>query len=137
MHALVLMTAFWERPVVSPPCAGRSACLPSSVSSAGGITGARQFQNPRPAPSRHTQSDLQRAGAGPVLGGDAPVFLPGVEFRDAASHSLLCAGMLCGGAFSLASIPLAAVAFTTPIVAASALSLLRVGGADYVPSSRF
>ncbi|MGA8169277.1 MAG: EAL domain-containing protein [Methylocystis sp.] len=45
----------------------------------------------------------------------------------------LCAGMLCGGAFALASIPLAAVAFTTPIVVASAISLTRGAGADYGP----
>ncbi len=45
----------------------------------------------------------------------------------------VCAGMLCGGAFALASIPLAAVAFTAPIVVASAVSLARGVDADYAP----
>jgi diguanylate cyclase len=43
----------------------------------------------------------------------------------------LCAGMLGGGAFVLASIPAAAIAFTAPIVVASAISIGRSGDAAY------
>ncbi len=46
--------------------------------------------------------------------------------------SCLCAGMLCGGAFALASMPHAAVAFTTPIFIASAITLVQSGGPDYL-----
>jgi diguanylate cyclase (GGDEF)-like protein len=60
---------------------------------------------------------------------------PLLFFHDASPGSqlliaCLCAGMLGGGALALSSIPLAAVAFTTPILLGSALGLLR-SGADY------
>jgi diguanylate cyclase (GGDEF)-like protein len=45
----------------------------------------------------------------------------------------ICSGMLCGGAFALANMPLAALAFTAPIVVASAISLMRGAGEDYAP----
>ncbi len=44
----------------------------------------------------------------------------------------LSAGMLCGGAFALASIPTAALCFATPIAAASFVALLRSGEKDHL-----
>ena len=43
----------------------------------------------------------------------------------------LCAGMLAGGAFAFASIPIAAIAFTSPIFIASAVVIARSGDQAY------
>ena len=43
----------------------------------------------------------------------------------------LCAGMLAGGAFAFASIPIAAIAFTSPIFIASAVVIARTGDQAY------
>src|SRR5208283_2267804 len=40
--------------------------------------------------------------------------------------------MLCGGAFALASIPVAALSFAGPIALASFVTLVRVDGKDYL-----
>src|SRR6185369_16806578 len=63
--------------------------------------------------------------------------LPLMFFADASPGgqviiACLCAGMLGGGAFVLASIPAAAIAFTAPIVVASAFAIGRSGDAAYV-----
>ena len=62
--------------------------------------------------------------------------LPLIFFADASPGgqviiACLCAGMLGGGAFALASIPAAAIAFTAPIVVASAITIGRSGDAAY------
>jgi diguanylate cyclase (GGDEF)-like protein len=62
--------------------------------------------------------------------------LPLIFFADASpgGHVIiacLCAGMLGGGAFALASIPAAAIAFTAPIVVASAITIGRSGDVAY------
>jgi diguanylate cyclase len=44
----------------------------------------------------------------------------------------LCAGMLGGGAFVLASVPAATIGFTAPIVVASAIAIGRSGDAAYL-----
>jgi diguanylate cyclase (GGDEF)-like protein len=43
----------------------------------------------------------------------------------------LCAGMLAGGAFAFASVPIAAIAFTSPIFIASAIVIARSGDQAY------
>ena len=43
----------------------------------------------------------------------------------------LCIGMLCGGAFTLSPIPVAAVAFVAPIVAGSAMAIMLIGEPVY------
>ncbi len=43
----------------------------------------------------------------------------------------LCIGMLCGGAFTLSPIPVAAVAFVAPIVAGSAIAIKLIGEPVY------
>jgi diguanylate cyclase (GGDEF)-like protein len=63
--------------------------------------------------------------------------LPLIFFADASPGgqviiACLCAGMLGGGAFALASIPAAAIAFTAPIVVASAITIGRSGDTAYV-----
>ena len=62
--------------------------------------------------------------------------LPLIFFADASPGgqiiiACLCAGMLGGGAFALSSIPAAALAFTAPIVIASAISIGRTGDTAY------
>jgi diguanylate cyclase (GGDEF)-like protein len=58
-------------------------------------------------------------------------------FKDASPGgqviiACLCAGMLGGGAFALASIPAAAIAFTAPVVVTSAITIGRSGDTAYV-----
>lgn len=63
--------------------------------------------------------------------------LPLFFFEDANSGgrfliACLVAGMLGGGAFALASIPLAALSFTGPLALASFVTLVRAGGKEYL-----
>jgi signal transduction histidine kinase len=63
--------------------------------------------------------------------------LPVVFFHDASEGgrlliACLSAGMLCGGAFALASIPAAAMAFAGPIFVGSLATLVAAGGREHM-----
>jgi diguanylate cyclase (GGDEF)-like protein len=132
-NALVLMFAFWGTPRQS-----EALCWTFGVVSLVVFLSWRHY---RRAPGSKSASCpprvLYRAIFYALVLGLCWAAAPLLFFQGSSSGTqlliaCLCAGMLCGGAFALAAIPLAAVAFTTPIVVASAFSLLRGGGPDYV-----
>jgi diguanylate cyclase (GGDEF)-like protein len=88
---------------------------------------------------RHLTSTraIVRAVRNAALLGSLWAVLPLLFFSNASAGgqviiACLCAGMLGGGAFAFASIPAAAIAFTTPIVIGSAIAIGRSGEAAYI-----
>jgi diguanylate cyclase len=81
-------------------------------------------------PSYVSRSTITRTTRNALFFGSLWAMLPLLFFANAAPGeqviiACLCAGVLGGGTFVLASVPAAAVAFTAPIVVASAVAILR------------
>ena len=81
-------------------------------------------------PSHVSRSTITRTTRNALFFGSLWAMLPVLFFTNASPGeqviiACLCAGVLGGGTFVLASVPAAAIAFTAPIVVASAISILR------------
>jgi diguanylate cyclase (GGDEF)-like protein len=81
-------------------------------------------------PSYVSRSTIARTTRNALFFGSLWAMLPLLFFSNASPGeqviiACLCAGVLGGGTFVLASIPAAAIAFTAPIVIASAIAILR------------
>ena len=81
-------------------------------------------------PSYVSRSTITRTTRNALFFGSLWAMLPLLFFSNASPGeqviiACLCAGVLGGGTFVLASIPAAAIAFTAPIVIASAIAILR------------
>ena len=130
-NALVLVAALWTSPF------RRLAVAWASVIVIVGLYyGLRQRRTARVRPSHVSGNTIARAIRNSLLLGILWATLPLIFFADASPGgqviiACLCAGMLGGGAFALASIPAAAIAFTAPIVVASAITIGSSGDAAY------
>ena len=130
-NALVLVAALWASPL------RRLAVAWASVIVVVGLYyGLRQRRTARVRPTHVSANTIARAIRNSLLLGILWATLPLIFFADASPGgqviiACLCAGMLGGGAFALASIPAAAIAFTAPIVVASAITIGRSGDAAY------
>ena len=130
-NALVLVAALWTSPL------RRLAVAWASVIVVVGLYyGLRQRRTSRVRPPHVSGNTIARAIRNSLLLGILWATLPLIFFADASPGgqviiACLCAGMLGGGAFALASIPAAAIAFTAPIVVASAITIGRSGDAAY------
>ncbi|MDB5593971.1 MAG: diguanylate cyclase [Hyphomicrobiales bacterium] len=88
---------------------------------------------PRAAVTQMSERTIRRAVRNAFVLGSLWALLP-IFFFDSGSTALqlliicVCTGFLCGGAFVLASIPIAAIAFMLPIV--GALAFVFLGRAD-------
>src|SRR5882757_2186398 len=132
-NALVLAVALWQSP-------DRAFALvwAAAVSSAALFFGlqaraARRIAKPQFV-SRRTMYRLVRNA---LALGTAWGIVPVAFFADATSGgqlviTCLCAGMLAGGAFAFATIPIAAIAFTAPIFLGTAICLGRDGDLVYL-----
>jgi diguanylate cyclase (GGDEF)-like protein len=130
-NALVLVAALWSSPLRRLAVAWASA-----IAIIGLYYGFRQRRTARMRPTQVSPRTIGRAIRNSLLLGSLWATLPLIFFANASPGgqliiACLCAGMLGGGAFALASIPAAAVAFTTPIVVASAVTIGRSGDAAY------
>ena len=81
-------------------------------------------------PSYVSRSTITRTTRNALFFGSLWSMLPLLFFSNATPGeqviiACLCAGVLGGGTFVLASVPAAAIAFTAPIVVASAIAILR------------
>ena len=81
-------------------------------------------------PSHVSRSTITRTTRNALFFGSLWAMLPLLFFSNASPGeqviiACLCAGVLGGGTFVLASVPAAAIAFTAPIVVASAIAILR------------
>ena len=98
--------------------------------------GFRQRHTADARPPNVSAHTVARAVRNSLFLGGLWASLPLMFFKDASPGgqviiACLCAGMLGGGAFALASIPAAAIAFTAPIVASSAITIGRSGDTAY------
>jgi diguanylate cyclase len=130
-NALVLVAALWASPLRRSAVAWASAIVIVGL-----YYGLRQRRIARERPTHVSAQTISRAIRNSLLLGILWATLPLLFFADASPGgqviiACLCAGMLGGGAFALASIPAAAVAFTVPIVVASAITIGRSGDAAY------
>lgn len=131
-NALVLLAAFWSTNQRAPVMLWTLV-----VTTAAGLIYFRHMNHdggPKAAPAKSCA--IHRAVLNALMLSMCWAAVPAFFFQGASSGTqllitCLCAGMLGGGAFALASIPIAAVAFTTPIFIASAATLARNGGWDY------
>lgn len=132
-NALVLFAAFWSTPQRNSVALWATTV----ISVAGYIYYRNRKRLPGPRLQRYRSFVLPRAVLYACALSLCWAAVPALFFENASPGAqllitCLCAGMLCGGAFALASIPYAAVAFTTPIFVASAATLARSGGSDYI-----
>jgi len=130
-NALVLVAALWASPLRRLAITWASAIV-----IVGFYYGLRQRGAARARPTHVSVHTANRAIRNSLFLGSLWATLPLIFFADASPGgqviiACLCAGMLGGGAFVLASIPAAAVAFTAPIVVASAITIGRSGDAAY------
>ena len=130
-NALVLVAALWASPLRRSAVAWASAIVIVGL-----YYGLRQRGTARVRPTHVSVHAITRAIRNSLLLGSLWATLPLSFFADASPGgqiiiACLCAGMLGGGAFALASIPVAAIAFTAPIVVASAITIGRSGDTAY------
>ena len=130
-NALVLVAALWVSPFRQ-----LAVVWASSIIIVGLYYALRQRRTADARPSHVSAHTINRAIRNSLLLGILWAFVPLIFFADASPGGqliivCLCAGMLGGGAFALASIPAAAIAFTAPIGVASAIAIGRGGEAAY------
>ena len=130
-NALVLVAALWASPLRRLAIAWASAIVIVGL-----YYGLRQRRTAHVRPTHVSAHAISRSIRNSLLLGVLWATLPLIFFADASPGgqviiACLCAGMLGGGAFALASIPAAAIAFTAPIVVASAITIGLSGDAAY------
>jgi C4-dicarboxylate-specific signal transduction histidine kinase len=132
-NALAFVVAMWGTSRFYPAVVWAAAVI-----SIAGYIYARRWRRRHSAPLKWRRSRAEhRAIVNALALGSCwaalPLFFlqgtsPGAQLLIAC----LAAGMLCGGAFALASIPLAAVSFAGPITLGSLIALIRIGDKDHL-----
>jgi diguanylate cyclase len=130
-NAAVLVAAFWSSPLLHLAVAWASAVIFVCL-----YFGFRQRRAASKKPTHVSARAITRAIRNSLLLGSLWATLPLIFFADASAGgqliiTCLSAGMLGGGAFVLASIPAAAIAFTAPMVASCAITIGRSGDTAY------
>jgi len=129
-NAVIFVVAVWPSP--NRPLSLAWAATIVCYALFHGIKGRRKRSKPQSV-SAHS---IQRVVRNALLLGSLWAALPLLFFIGASAGgrliiTCLCAGMLAGGAFAFASVPLAAIAFTSPIFIASAVVISRSGDYAY------
>lgn len=131
-NALIFFTSQWGTPDVG--LAGVWASLVIAIATI--VYRRQRARAGKPKPRTVSERAIYRATAYGILLGGLWSAVPLLFFNSAGSGeqviiACLCSGMLAGGAFGLASVPVAAVAFTGPIFVGSAIALGRTGDPTY------
>jgi diguanylate cyclase (GGDEF)-like protein len=132
-NAMVLAVALWHSP-------DRNLALvwAAAVASGAIFLGVRAYSSRRIAkPQFVSRRAMHRLVRNALILGIAWGIVPVAFFANASSGAqlvitCLCAGMLAGGAFAFATLPVAAIAFTAPIFLGTAICLGRNGDFVYV-----
>ena len=129
-NAVIFVVAVWPSP--NRPLSLAWAATIVCYALFHGIKGRRKRSKPQSVSARSIQRVVRNA----LLLGSLWAALPLLFFIGASAGgrliiTCLCAGMLAGGAFAFASVPLAAIAFTSPIFIASAVVISRSGDYAY------
>jgi diguanylate cyclase len=132
-NAMVLAVALWHSPDRNLALLWAAAVASGAIFIGMHAHASRRITKPQYV-SRGT---MQRLVRNALILGIAWGIVPVAFFADASSGAqlvitCLCAGMLAGGAFAFATIPVAAIAFTTPIFVGTAICLGRNGDFVYV-----
>ena len=94
---------------------------------------SRQSTKPKSVSQQSMQRLVRNAGALGLLWGALPIlFFNGATNGGQLIITCLCAGMISGGASAFATIPIAAIAYTTPIFVGAAISISRAGDVIYL-----
>jgi diguanylate cyclase len=130
-NAMVLVAAFWSSPVLHLAVAWASSVVLICF-----YFGYRQRRAGSKKPTYVSARAITRAVRNSLLLGSLWATLPLIFFANASAGgqliiTCLSAGMLGGGAFVLASIPVAAIAFTAPMVVSCAITIGRSGDSAY------
>lgn len=132
-NALVLATALWQSPDWAFALVWAVAMSGAALFFGLQVRAARRIAKPQFV-SRRTMHRLVRNA---LALGTAWGIVPIAFFADASNGAqlvitCLCAGMLAGGAFAFSTIPVAAIAFTTPIFLGTAICLGQYGDFVYL-----
>ena len=132
-NAMVLAIALWHSPDRN------FALIWAAVVVCGAIFFGLQAHASRriAKPQFVSRGTMHRLVRNALILGTAWGMVPVAFFADASSGAqlvitCLCAGMLAGGAFAFATIPVAAIAFTAPIFLGTAICLGRIGDPVYL-----
>jgi diguanylate cyclase (GGDEF)-like protein len=130
-NALILLAALWMSPERPWAAAWTTAVLAFAL-----FYGVRSVRHRAVKPVAVSARTVQRAVRNAFLLGTIWAALPALFFVGASSGgqvviACLCAGMLGGGGMAFASLPVAAIAFTGPLVLASAFAVARSGDPTY------
>ena len=131
-NALVIVAALWASPQRQLAILWASAVLVFSL-----YYGLRNRRRSHTKPLYVSSGAITRAARNATFLGVLWALLPLLFFSDSSPGgqviiTCLCVGMLAGGAFASASIPIVAIAFTAPIVVASAIAIGSSGDAVYL-----
>jgi diguanylate cyclase (GGDEF)-like protein len=132
-NAIVLAIALWHSPDRIPALIWTAAVASGATFFGRQAHSSRRIAKPQFV-SRRTMHRLVRNA---LALGTAWGIVPVAFFANASSGAqlvitCLCAGMLAGGAFAFATIPVAAIAYTAPIFIGTAICLGRNGDLDYL-----
>jgi diguanylate cyclase (GGDEF)-like protein len=129
-NAFIFVAAVWPSPdrMLSLVWATLIACYAFFY----GIRVRRKRLKPQSVSPRSIQRVIRNALMLGCLWAALPLFFfIGASAGGQLIITCLCAGMLAGGAFAFASVPIAAIAFTSPIFIASAIVIARSGDQAY------
>ena len=132
-NALVLAVALWHSPDRTIASAWAAAVVCGAI-----FFGLRAHLSRRRAkPQSVSRRTMHRLVLNAFILGTAWAIVPVAFFANATNGgqlviTCLCAGMLAGGAFAFATIPVAAIAFTAPIFVGTAICLGRNGDFVYL-----
>jgi diguanylate cyclase (GGDEF)-like protein len=131
-NAAILIVALWASPQHQLAIAWASATLVFTL-----YHGFKNRHSAHTKPSYVSRGTIIRTARNALFFGSLWAMLPLLFFSDASPAgqviiACLCAGVLGGGTFVLASVPAAAIAFTAPIVVASAIAIVRSGDPEYL-----
>jgi diguanylate cyclase (GGDEF)-like protein len=131
-NALILVAAVWPSPQARPALAWASLVVALSM-----LHGRRRHRAPAGVTQIVSERAVTRTTRNALMLGCIWGALPLLFFGRATSGgqliiTCLCGGMLCGGAFAFAALPVAAIAFMTPIFIGSAIAIATNGDHAYV-----
>ncbi len=132
-NATVLAVALWHSPNGNLALGWAAAVAGVAVAIGLQARSSRRITKPQFV----SRGAIHRLVRNSLILGTAWGIVPVLFFADASNGAqlvitCLCAGMLAGGAFAFATIPVAAIAFTAPIFVGIAICLVRMDDFVYV-----
>ena len=132
-NAIVLALALWSSPERISGVLWASAMVCGAS-----LVGAKAKASWRTTKAQFvSQRAIHRLVRNALIFGSMWAIVPAVFFERASQGgqlviTCLCAGMLAGGALTFATIPVAAIAFTVPIIVGTAICLGQIGDPVYL-----